>query len=103
MKEAYIYTYVNKITNKTYIGSRSFYKTSAYEDFNHKYKSSSKNKEFLADMKAGLLEGQIILIINCDSARRKIVEIEHQMIQAYWKKSSRFWKKINRRTQKKVQ
>lgn len=84
MKEAYIYTYVNKITKKTYIGSRSFYKTSAEEDFNNKYKSSSKNKEFISDMQAGLLEGQIILIIKCENANKRIVELEHKMIQAYW-------------------
>lgn len=86
MTEAYIYTYVNKQSQKTYIGSRSRYTTTAQEDFNIKYKSSSKNKEFLNDMQSGLLEGQIILIINCENAPKKIVELEHKMIKEYWNK-----------------
>ena len=86
MKEAYIYVYVNKNTKKTYIGSRSFYKTTAEEDFNKKYKSSSKNKEFLNDMKFGLLDGQILFVIKCEDAAKRIVKLEHQMIKAYWDK-----------------
>jgi len=80
IKEAYVYSYVNKITKKTYIGSRSGYNTSAEEDFNIKYKSSSKNKEFLNDMNNNLLDGYIILKINCENSNKKIVQIEHKLI-----------------------
>lgn len=84
--EAYIYTYVNKETQKTYIGSRCSYKGQAEDDFNINYFSSSKNEEFLNDMKNGKLEGQIILKINCKNANKKIVKIEHNLISAYWEK-----------------
>lgn len=84
--EAYIYTYVNKETQKTYIGSRSKYKGKAEDDFNIKYFSSSRNDEFWNDMKNKKLEGQIILKINYENANKKIVEIEHKLISAYWEK-----------------
>lgn len=84
--EAYIYTYVNKETGKTYIGSRSAYKGSCYDDFNIKYFSSSKNKEFRQDMTNGKLEGQIVLVMNDENANKKIVEVESKMITAYWEK-----------------
>ena len=86
IKEAYVYSYVNKITKKIYIGSRSGYNTTAEEDFNIKYKSSSKNEEFLNDMNNNLLDGYIILKINCENSNKKIVQIEHKLIQAYWDK-----------------
>lgn len=84
--EAYIYTYVNKETGKTYIGSRSAYKGSCYDDFNIKYFSSSRNKEFRQDMADGKLDGFIVLIINEEDANKKIQEIEAQMISSYWEK-----------------
>ena len=84
--EAYIYTYVNKETKKTYIGARCNYKGSCYDDFNIKYFSSSKDKEFLKDMADGKLEGQIVLVMNDDNADKKIFEVEAKMIQAYWDK-----------------
>lgn len=84
--EAYIYTYVNKETQKTYIGSRSAYKGKAEDDFNIKYFSSSKNPQFWEDMKNGKLDGSIILKMNCENAGVKIVEIEAQIIEAFWKK-----------------
>lgn len=87
--EAYIYTYVNKETGKTYIGSRSAYKGSCYDDFNIKYFSSSKDKQFRQDMADGKLEGQIVLVMNCENANKKIVEVEHKMIDAYWDKYGR--------------
>lgn len=84
--EAYIYTYVNKETKKTYIGARYAYKGSCYDDFNIKYFSSSKDKQFRQDMTDGKLEGQIILVINDKDAKKKIFEIETKMIIAYWNK-----------------
>lgn len=84
--EAYIYTYVNKETGKTYIGSRSAYKGSCYDDFNIKYFSSSKDKQFRQDMADGKLEGQIVLVMNDEKANKKIVEVEAKMITAYWEK-----------------
>ena len=84
--EAYIYTYVNKETKKTYIGARCNYKGSCYDDFNIKYFSSSKDKEFLKDMADGKLEGQIVLVMNDDNADKKIFEVEAKMIKAYWDK-----------------
>lgn len=84
--EAYIYTYVNKETKKTYIGARCAYVGSCYDDFNIKYFSSSKDKEFLKDMADGKLEGQIVLVMNDDNADKKIFEVEAKMIQAYWDK-----------------
>lgn len=86
MKEAYIYTYVNKETKKTYIGARCAYVGSCYDDFNIKYFSSSKDKEFLKDMADGKLEGQIVLVMNDDNADKKIFEVEAKMIKAYWDK-----------------
>ena len=84
--EAYIYTYVNKESKKTYIGSRHSYKGKAEDDFNIKYFSSSENPEFNFDMANNKLEGQIILKINCDNAKKRIVKLEHQIIWAYWNK-----------------
>jgi len=84
--EAYIYTYVNRETNKTYIGARQAYKGSCYDDFNIKYFSSSKDKEFRQDMADGKLDGQIVLVMNADNANKKIFEIEAKMIEAYWDK-----------------
>lgn len=86
MKEAYIYTYVNKETKKTYIGARCNYKGSCYDDFNIKYFSSSKDKEFRKDMADGKLEGKIVLVMNDDNADKKIFEVEAKMIKAYWDK-----------------
>lgn len=85
-KEAYIYTYVNKETKKTYIGSRSKYKGKAEDDFNIKYFSSSNDMQFLEDMHNGLLDGQIVLKIYCENACKRIIEIEANMIESYWKK-----------------
>lgn len=86
MKQAYIYTYVNKETKKTYIGARCKYKGSCYDDFNIKYFSSSKDKEFRKDIADGKLEGHIVLVMNDDNADKKIFEVEAKMIQAYWDK-----------------
>lgn len=90
-KEAYIYVYINKINGKTYIGSRSSYIGSCYDDFNINYFSSSINKEFISAMKNNELEGRIICVINSDEypgkdIRKIILEIEDKFIQAYWKK-----------------
>lgn len=84
--ESYIYTYVNKETLKTYIGARCNYKGSCYDDFNIKYFSSSKDKEFRQDMADGKLEGQIILVMNGENANKKIFEIEEKLILGYWDK-----------------
>ena len=84
--EAYIYTYVNRETKKTYIGARCHYKGSCYDDFNIKYFSSSRDKEFRQDMADGKLDGQIVLVMNDDNANKKIFEIEAKMIEAYWNK-----------------
>lgn len=90
-KEAYIYVYTNKINGKTYIGSRSSYIGSCYDDFNIKYFSSSVNEEFISAMKNNELEGKIICVINSDEypgrdIRKIILEIEDKIIQAYWRK-----------------
>lgn len=84
--EAYIYTYVNIETKKTYIGARCAYVGSCYDDFNIKYFSSSKDKQFRQDMSDGKLEGQIVLVMNDDNADKKIFEVEAKMIKAYWDK-----------------
>jgi len=84
--EAYIYTYVNKESGKTYIGSRSHYTGKAEDDFNIKYFSSSKDTEFKSDMHNGKLDGQIILKINCQNAKQKITLIEEKLIIGYWNK-----------------
>lgn len=84
--EAYIYTYVNRETKKTYIGARCAYTGSCYDDFNIKYFSSSNDKEFRKDMSDGKLEGQIILVMNDENANKKIFEVEAKMIKAYWDK-----------------
>lgn len=90
IKEAYIYIYTNKINGKTYIGSRSSYKGSCYNDFNIKYFGSSKNKEFINARKNNELEGKILCVINSeqfpkDDIRKVILDIEDKFIQAYWK------------------
>ena len=84
--EAYIYKYTNKENGKTYIGSRSAYSGSCYDDFNINYFSSSKDKQFLEDMKNGLLIGEIVLVLNEENANKKILEIEYNMITDFWKK-----------------
>lgn len=84
--EAYIYKYTNKENGKTYIGSRSAYSGSCYDDFNINYFSSSKDKQFLEDMKNGLLIGEIILVLNEENANKKILEIEYNMITDFWNK-----------------
>lgn len=84
--EAYIYTYVNKETGKTYIGSRSAYKGSCYDDFNIKYFSSSKDNQFRQDMADGKLEGQIVLVMNDEKANKKIIDVEYKMILSFWEK-----------------
>lgn len=84
--EAYIYKYTNKENGKTYIGSRSAYSGSCYDDFNINYFSSSKDKQFLEDMKNGLLIGEIILVLNEENANKKILEIEQNMITDFWNK-----------------
>lgn len=84
--EAYIYTYVNRETKKTYIGARYNYNGSCYDDFNIKYFSSSKDKEFRQDMADDKLDGQIVFVMNADNANKKIFEVEAKMIEAYWAK-----------------
>lgn len=84
--EAYIYKYTNKENGKTYIGSRSAYSGSCYDDFNINYFSSSKDKQFLEDMKNGLLIGEIVLVLNEENANKKILEIEYNMITDFWNK-----------------
>lgn len=83
---AYIYKYVNKINKKVYIGSRSAYKGLPEDDFNVKYFSSSKDKEFRTALANGELEGEILFEIDCENANTKIVEIEHKIIKAFWDK-----------------
>ena len=78
---AYIYTYTNKDTGKTYIGSRCVYKGRPEDDFNIRYFSSSKNPEFIKDMSEGKLQGNIILEI---SDPDQCVKLENMMIKAYW-------------------
>lgn len=77
----YIYSYVNKDTGKTYIGSRCSYKGRPEDDFNIRYFSSSKNPEFIKDMSDGKLQGNIILEI---SDPDQCVKLENIMIKAYW-------------------
>ena len=77
----YIYSYVNKDTGKTYIGSRCSYKGRPEDDFNIRYFSSSKNPEFIKDMSEGKLQGNIILEI---SDPDQCVKLENMMIKAYW-------------------
>ena len=78
---AYIYTYTNKDTGKTYIGSRCSYKGRPEDDFNIRYFSSSENPEFKKDMSEGKLQGNIILEI---SNPDQCVKLENMMIKAYW-------------------
>lgn len=91
MKEAYVYMYRNKNNGKVYIGSRSSYKGSCYDDFNIKYFSSSRNKEFICARNNNELEGEIICKINSlqfpkDDVRKIILQIEDKFIQSFWNK-----------------
>lgn len=86
--EAYIYTFVNKINGKVYIGSRAAYDGTAEEDFLNTYDSSSDNEEFRTAMSNGELDAEILFVMYGEYSKiaKMAVKVENQMIKTFWDK-----------------